>query len=374
VLLKFIKTKFPLFTLSLLMSFIFWLMVSASGTSNREMVVPLEAIMPDEKVAVLGQPLPDKITIRVEANTAQFKLIENRSLVIKVDLSKEEPGSHLIKFDTEEILNELQLPRGVTVVRVQPDEIPYQLYGFITKIVPVEMSLIDSDSDKLVISGPITIEPTEVLVKGPSNIMENLNYVPVVVSRASVSPGVKLEVKPNLSAFGSKVEVDPKVVFMASPNVSWKRSNVTVTVPVTVAVAADSPSLGDGINYSLLPNPESVNVTLSWPTNHSIPDPSTSGGLKAVATVDLKELERLGGIRLEVDINLPFADLDIIRVNPSKVYVTLKRLPPSETTQPESLNNSVPPAPPAGSVDTEQATRLDSLNNVNGYSPSGEQN
>ncbi|MDR2301575.1 MAG: hypothetical protein LBF38_06010, partial [Deltaproteobacteria bacterium] len=120
MLLKLLKTKFPLFALSLLLSFMFWLMVSASGTSTREIPVALEVSLPDEKVAVLGQPFPERITLRVEANTAQFKLIENRNLIYSVDLSKEEPGSKVLRFNLEELLGVLQLPRGVNVSRVQP--------------------------------------------------------------------------------------------------------------------------------------------------------------------------------------------------------------------------------------------------------------
>jgi YbbR domain-containing protein len=367
VLLKLLKTKFPLFALSLLLSFMFWLMVSASGTSTREIPVALEVILPDEKVAVLGQPFPERITLRVEANTAQFKLIENRNLIFSVDLSKEEPGSKVLRFNLEEVLGVLQLPRGVNVSRVQPAEIPYQLYGFITKLVPVDMSLTDNYNENLVVSGPVKIEPTEVQVTGPSNVMEHVNSVPVIVSRASVTPGVKLEVKPNLSSFGSNVEVDPKAVFMASSDVSWKRNNVTVTVPVTVNVDQSSASLENSTvlasDYTLTTNPDAVAVTLSWPANHPTPEPNGSGGLKAVTTVDLKELERLGGMRLSLDVELPYDDLDILRINPNRVYVTYKRLPapqaapqsPSEA--PGNLSpTSSPPSVPAPNAAEDLAT------------------
>jgi YbbR domain-containing protein len=357
VLVKLIKTKFPLFALSLLLSFMFWLMVSASGTSTREIPVALEITLPDEREAVLGQPLPERISLRVEANTAQFKLIENRTLVYGVDLSQERPGSRLYRFNMENVLKALQLPRGVIVSRIQPAEIPYQLYGFISKLVPVEMTLVDNYDDKLVVSGPITVEPTEVKVTGPSNVMETVHSVPIVVSRASVSPGVKLEVKPVLSGFGSNVEVDPTAVFMASSNVSWKRENVTVSVPVTVnAEPSDAPQAGPSHNLSA--NPEAVNVTLSWPANHPVPAPDGDGGLRAVTTVDLRELERLGGMRLGVEVEVPFADLNVLRVNPNRVYVTMKRLPaesqpageaPAEAPAP---GGQAPPAPgPQGYAD-----------------------
>jgi hypothetical protein len=344
-LLKFLKTKFPLFTLSLVLSFIFWLMVSASAKSLREITVSLVIVLPNEKEAVLGEPLPDKINVRVEANTAQFKLIENRNLSIKVDLSKEELGSHLIRFTNEDTLKELQLPRGVIIQRVQPSEIPYHLYGFITKVVPVEMTQVDTYSELLVVNGPITIDPTEVSVTGPSNIMEELNSLPIVVSRASVKPEVKLEVKPNISSFFSSIVIDPKVVFMATPNVSWKRSTINVPVPVSIEVVPPAPF---NSNYSFLANPDIVNVTVSWPANHQQPLPGTSGGLQAVVTGDLKELERLGGKRLEVSVNLPFQDLEVIRTSPSKIYVTLKRLPnpvpePANLPAPEPVPETLGP-------------------------------
>ncbi|MDR0621678.1 MAG: hypothetical protein LBJ61_07370 [Deltaproteobacteria bacterium] len=352
MILKFIKTKFPLFALSLILSFMFWLMVSASGTSTREIPVALEITLPDERVSVLGQPLPERLSLRVEANTAQFKLIENRTLIYGVDLSQEEPGSHLLRFNLEDVLKTLQLPRGVIVSRIQPAEIPYQLYGFITKRVPVEISLTDNFDENLVVSSPITVEPTEVDVTGPSNVMETVASVPLVVSRASITPGVKLAVKPSLSGFGSNVEVDPRAVFMASANVTWKRNNVTVSAPVTVAVDASSepPTTDD---YSLTTNPETISVTLSWPTNYPTPEPGASGGLKAVATVDLRELERLGGMRLGVDIELPYADLDILRVNPNRVYVTFRRLPPGSPRP-----NAEPPVavPPSASSPSAPAT------------------
>ncbi|MDR3135257.1 MAG: hypothetical protein LBU69_04095 [Deltaproteobacteria bacterium] len=326
MIIKFIKTKFPLFALSLLLSFIFWLMVSASGTSTREMIVDLDVNLPDEKVAVLGQPLPDKVSVRVEANTAQFKLIENRKLAISVDLSNEAPRSGLIRFNIDDILAELQLPRGVVVSRIQPAEIPYQLYGFVSKVVPVEMSLTDVYNENVAISGPLMIEPSEVEVRGPSNIMENVTSIPVVVSRASVTPGVKMEVKPNLSLFGSNVEADPSVVFMVSPNVVWKRTDLTVTVPVTVSIEIPD----GGANYAISANPETVSVAMSWPANHPLPLPGSSGGAIALVVADFHELERLGGMRLEVNVTLPFGDVTLTRVSPSRVNVSLRRLSAAE--------------------------------------------
>jgi hypothetical protein len=343
-------------------------MVSASGTSTREIPVALEITLPDEKVAVLGQPFPERITLRVEANTAQFKLIENRNLIYGADLSQEEPGARVLRFNLEDVLRVLQLPRGVTVSRVQPAEIPYQLYGFITKLVPVDLTLTDNYDENLVVSGPIVIEPTEVQVTGPSNVMEQVNSVPITVSRASVTPGVKLEVKPNLSSFGSNVEVDPKAVFMASSDVSWKRNNVTVTVPVSVTLDSSASSESAPIlptDYALSTNPETVAVTLSWPTNHPSPEPDSSGGLKAITSVDLRELERLGGMRLAVDIELPFEDLDILRINPTRVYVTYKRLP-APAQNPEVPGNlsptSVPPGAPEVSSNEDFAESQENIN------------
>jgi hypothetical protein len=323
VLIKLLKNKFPLFALSLLLSFIFWLSVSASGTRNVDLEINLDVGQLDGGQAILDPPLPDKFGIRAVVNPAQYKLIEGRNLTLKYSLSGLAPGPHSIDFREMDLNAALQLPRGVSIIRYQPEEIRFQIYGYSAKTLRVELKLIDNYSDALDVFGDISIEPTEVSVRGPSNVVEKLSSVSVVVSRASISPGVKLEDKPDLAALGPKVELDPGVSIMAEGKVAWKRSAVKLSVPVQV-VPDLAPSDG---GYAISSDAESVAVTVSWPANHPQPAPLSAGGLSATAPVEFRELERRGRVCVPIQIAMPYSDVEERGKTPDSVCVSLTRSP-----------------------------------------------
>jgi hypothetical protein len=326
-------------------------MVSASGTRSVDLEVNLVVDQPAEDSAILDPPLPDKISIRVEVNTAQYKLIENRSLTLKRDISDLEPGPQAMEFDREGLQTDLSLPRGATIIRIQPTEIRFQIYGYVTKSLPVRIDELGEYDENLEEGRrDIATEPTEVAVRGPSNVMETLENVPVAVRLASVTPGVKMEVKPILPA---RVELVNGVAIMAVNNARWKRSDVTLEVPV---LAVSDPPLPDG-SYTMELDREKVTVPVSWPANLPLPGPRSDGGLSATVQVDFRELERDRRKCLQVQFMFPSDDIDLRepgRRQPS-VCVTLRHSPPPDPGPSAQAGDAAPETPAPAAVPSPQA-------------------
>jgi hypothetical protein len=332
------RTKIITALFSLVLSFTFWLMMTSSETTTQDKTVMLEVVLPGEDLMVPERQFPESVTIRVEATGGQLKVIDSRRLLLRYDLSRERQGPGSIVFDPEAMAAALQFPWGARITRV-PEPIDYTFHGYETKTVPVVLSLVDNYDDRLNVQGPIKIEPDKVTLRGPSNLMAAVRSVPVEVSRASASPGFRIEVKPNLAAIGPRVRLFPDVVFTATPDVQWKRAIRTFASPVELAPGLVVPG-----GRELAVSPETVAVTVSWPANY-VNDSDPNGGVRTVVAPDMAELERAGGLRVDVGDILPNPGLVMVRINPSRVYVSLRPKP------------AAAPAPaaetPAGTTDAD---------------------
>jgi hypothetical protein len=349
------STKIITALLSLVLSFTFWLMLTSSETTNQDKAVLLELILPSEDMLVPAEQFPETVSMRVEATAGQLKVIDSRRLVLRVDLTQASEGPGVIDFDPEEMAKALQFPWGARITRA-PDPINYVFYGYETKVVPVVMSLIDNYDDRLNVQGPIVISPDVATLRGPTNMMASIRSIPIEVSRGSASPGFSIEVNPNLSSLGSnKIRLFPEVVFTATPNVEWKRENKTFDCPVELASNLSVPA-----GSSLRISPDTVAVTVSWPANYQ--NSAENSGVRAEVAPNMTELERIGGMRVNVKDNLPYPDLVMVRINPSRVYVSLRKeqveekeeAPRSNSTSTSNNSRASTSSPsPRGASDTD---------------------
>jgi hypothetical protein len=323
---RIIKTKLPVFALSLALAFLFWLAASSADQTSHDVDVRLEVALPDESKMVLVSPIIDKITLTVEANPARFKLIESRRLVYRRDLSSAPMGPGVLDLSLEDLKADLDIPRSISITRVQPDQISYDFDEIVSKKVPIELILTDEFDPNTRSSGQPSVEISEVTVTGPSARVERITSVPLRASRRKATPGRPFQASVDLASFDRTIKFSPQN-FVVNLPVEWRRTHLTRNVPVTLA---DPSLLGDA--YSVTINPSSVDLSLSWPANRDIDEVMASGGLKATINVTEEDLERARGLTLLVNPVLPYDDITVNPngLSPRRVYVTFKRLEPSE--------------------------------------------
>ncbi|MDR1546640.1 MAG: hypothetical protein LBU12_08045 [Deltaproteobacteria bacterium] len=327
---KFLRTKLPIFALSLLLSFCFWLNVSGQDTSVHDIEAALVPVN-EPKVRLALDDIPETVTVRITANTAQFRLIENRRHVVRLDVSEAVAGSNTIPLDGDKIVP--PLPRGASA-KLVPEAISFEAYGYATVELPVRVPYQGLLREYLQASGQTVLEvtPATALVSGPTNRLENLMELTTkaVDLRSFANPETTLTIPPQLTGPARELTVSP-TEFKVRALATVKRKPAVFRVPVRLKGARPD------IPATL--SPEAVTVSVSWPLNVPDPPEGSDGGLKAVADVDLGTLERRRNVRVVIEVETPVG-VELLSVRPASVTANWRQ-PPESATQPPTQ-----PAPP----------------------------
>lgn len=236
--------------LSLVAAFALWMFVNgAARDSESALQVPLQLQNLPDHIMIVG-PQPNMVDLRVSGPRALLSRINATELAIRLDLDDVRPGPAVFRVRTDE----LNLPRGVRIVRLTPSEVTLELARIGHRILPVRLEVSAQPSSGLRVAAT-AISPDQVEVTGPMRLVDALRAVetvPIDLSDATVGVierDVALEQPPDFisySAFQVRVEVR-----VAEPEESrtWRRVSVTVsnaTGPIRL-------------------NPDVVNVTVRGP-------------------------------------------------------------------------------------------------------------
>ncbi|MDR1487929.1 MAG: hypothetical protein LBT62_08090 [Deltaproteobacteria bacterium] len=338
---KFLRTQLPMFILSLLLSFIIWLNVSGQDMSSHDLTASFELLNIPANLAI-DSDVPETVVIRVEANTAQFRYLEGRKFYLRHDASLLEAGLTVVSLDSLKI--EPALPRGVRINRIIPGEVSFTAHPFVSKDLPITVSVVGELKDYLKTSGPLTISPESAKITGPSNRLETIQSIPTTPIHLDeiVKPGDFFTVTPNM-VLDAVITIEPKE-FKVTPSVEVKRKNLNFQVPIKLI---DATLLNR--QYKITLGNEIVNVTVSWPLNLAEPPLDSDGGLQASVSLDLIALKTKKSQRVSLDVTAP-KGVEIISFFPAKVDVTHQVLEvetdqsaPSESqTSPSSSQTSEP--------------------------------
>ncbi|MDR2442793.1 MAG: hypothetical protein LBE31_04645 [Deltaproteobacteria bacterium] len=313
---NFLKTKFPVIVLSLVLSFLFWLRVSGQNMTTHDLVFSLVLNDIPTNIA-LGDNTPETFNIRVEANTAQARLFTDRRQVLRLDMSDIRPGKNTKAIDREAITS--LLPRGVRITRVTPEELVFEAYAYVDKTVPVRVPEIGSLWEALEKKGDLKIVPLEAVLYGPSNRLEDIIDVPTNPFNWDLvrNIGATQILKPQLSGLDSWLKISPNE-FRATADVSVKYKNLAFDVPVKLKDLAAFGEKAKNVNF----RPQEVAVTVSWPMNLPDPAPSSDGGVIITVTIDPATLERRKSLRVDLEVEHPNPDVRIITAYPQRILAT----------------------------------------------------
>ncbi|MDR2199830.1 MAG: hypothetical protein LBR53_10325 [Deltaproteobacteria bacterium] len=252
-----LREHLPLALLSLFLATTLWLVISGQDMTTHDVTATL-ALSGLPKNLTVGQDIPEDVSIRLEANTAQFKLMDGRKLNLKVDASEVAPGPNILTVDVAKL--DPPLPRGIKVVRVIPEEIAFEVYPFVTRELPVKSVEAGSLPAYLERAGPAEIDPPTARVTGPEQRMNSLTEVPTtpIVLSSIQNNENRVLVQPALPGIGSWFSVEPGE-FKAHVPVSIKTGSRTFTVPIT---RVGEPNMGPGLPVAVVP--KEAKVTVTW--------------------------------------------------------------------------------------------------------------
>jgi YbbR domain-containing protein len=216
--------------LSLLAAFALWLFVNG-GARDSESALQISLQLQNlPGHLMIVSPQISMVDVRVSGPRALLSRINPSELAIGLDLSGVRPGKAVFRV----LADQLNLPRGVRIVRLTPSEVTLELARIGHRVLPVRLEVTGKPANGLRVT-ETRVVPDTVEVTGPMEGVDALKVVetvPIDVSDATLGlleRDVALEQPPELMSF-SAFQVQA-VVRVEEPEDTriWKRLSVVVS-------------------------------------------------------------------------------------------------------------------------------------------------
>ena len=234
---------------SLALGILIWLLVVGADQMDITLKVPVEILNLPKQLVIYNQYQKDvEVTLRGPRTIMQE--MRSRNLSLPVDLSQATPDTVVISTDSLP----LQLPSGISVLRIQPASITLSVDMLVQRHIPVEAQL----KGKIPLGytlKDLTLTPDKILVSGPQSLLEEqetLKTVPIDMegrTRSETIP-VNLDLSSELMSLigettvAAKITMQEKFVEKIIYNIPVKATNTDKPVllkPDTVSVFASLP-------------------------------------------------------------------------------------------------------------------------------------
>ena len=238
---------------ALSLSFFLWLIISGQDKSTMEISVPLEYSLTTPGL-IIEDNLPSQITITLQANPAQRNLLENRKIIMPLSLAEVKAGPNTVFID----IDDLNLPRGVTALDVEPRSIFFEAKEALEKIVPVKIEFVGKLNKHLVMASPHT-KPEKVTVYGSSDRLKNLKMVstdPITLNDLTQSRTFTSKV----FAADEQIKIEPAEVQVVLEVAEKPQVHTLSNVPINLKFLQ-----GEEDRWKITMSPAQVKVMLSWP-------------------------------------------------------------------------------------------------------------
>jgi YbbR domain-containing protein len=287
--------------LSLLLAIAFWFAVSGEERTETTLNMSLEMVNLNHSLMVTSE-VPPAIQVRVVGSRSIVNNLSQSRLTQTLDLSGYKSGRHTFSLGP----NSLSLPRGVQVVRIQPNPIPLTLAVTITRTLPVKPVLENNPAEGYELVSAQT-RPAQVTVRGPSPELAELQFIstlPIDLSFLKVPTVIATD----LDFKNLHLALNDPLPILADIQISPK--TMTRTFP-------GLPVLTNSQAGRVSPAQVSLTITGPWPLVHNLKPEDLK------AQVDTRNLAP-GRHRLTISVELP-SGVSLVRARPDSVTVTLAK-------------------------------------------------
>ncbi len=289
--------------LSLLLAIALWFAVSGEERTETSLRMVLEMVNLHHSLMVTSE-VPPAIQVRVVGPRSIVNSLSQTRLTQTMDLAGYKSGRHTFYLGP----NSFNFPRGVQVIRIQPNPINLTLAATMVQTIPIRPVLDNSPPEGYQVLS-VKIRPPQVKVKGPSPELAELNFIPTLPINLSHITGHAI-VPTDLDYKNLHLALETQVPILADIEVGPKTLSRTFT---KVAVVSNP--------QAARVSPSQVTLTIKgpWPLVHDL----KADDLKArVDTSNLKP----GRHRVNVSVELP-AGVRLERSRPATVLVTVAKSP-----------------------------------------------
>jgi YbbR domain-containing protein len=234
---------------SLVLAVILWAMVGGEDRVDKNVMVPIEIINLPRNLVISNQ-FKKEIEVSVSGPHSLILEMGARSVTRQIDLSAATPGTMVI----ENAVNQIPVPRGVTVQRVQPASIILSLDKLIQKQLPITPRTTGRVASGYYLRS-LRTDPDLITITGPQTVLANIEQL---YTRA-----INLE--------GLRQPTQLQVPLQLEANIVELIGETSVTADVTVALDTTTLTLdkvpvqleGGSDNWQL--QPATVRITASIP-------------------------------------------------------------------------------------------------------------
>lgn len=299
--------NFHLKAIALLLTFALYLWVGEDRETQIIATAPLQFSVPENQMLLEPDVDQAKVTLRGRWSTLnEFHQTDLRSIV--VELSKSDDG-RLVPIEPESV----QVPPGLRVVSIEPSFVRVDLEETVSREIAIEPRIVGRTRGSYRL-GEVEVEPDEVTVSGPENVMENLESIPTE----------PIDVTGRVRSFEKQVQLRPENSLI----------NYNLDGPVTVSVPIQAERVEKTLDevevsavnttYRTDVSPEALEVTLQGP--RSVIEDLDSESIHAVVDISREDDLSPGTFEKKVELrNLP-SNVELVEMHPTHFVVkTLER-------------------------------------------------
>jgi YbbR domain-containing protein len=218
--------------ISVALALLLWYQVLGSGGGTVQRVIGGVAVSAHNTSSSLsvGPISPSSVEVTVKGDPRLVDSMSSSSLDAYVNLTGATAGR-------QTFFVEVSVPRGVTLVQVNPDNVTVVLQPIIERQLPVEITVRGTPAAGFN-SGQATASPSLITVRGPASLVDQVAHATVTVEVAGATAPVSVSAAPELvDASGKAVSgilAIPAKVALAVP---ITRTNPSAIVPIKVQTA-----------------------------------------------------------------------------------------------------------------------------------------
>ncbi len=286
--------------MSVLLAFGLWFFVNAAERdAEAALPVPLELRNIPANLMIVS-PRVDFVDLRVSGPRALLGRIDGEELSMVLDLGGVRPGPAVFRVRADA----LNLPRGVSVVRLTPSELTMEFARVARKTVPVHLAITGKPPGDLRVMDT-KVKPELVEIIGPSDEVEQIKV-------AETEPLDLAEAKPGLIERKLALEVPREYLSFSATLV---HAQVRIEEPEGMRVLKGIPVVVRNSAYRTAVEPDTVKITVRGPQS-SVESLELANGAVYIDATDREP----GRYHLSPAVDLP-AGVEVVKQQPDTVQL-----------------------------------------------------
>jgi len=236
---------------SLSLGMLLWYLVVGEDRVDMTIQVPIEVLNLPENLVISNQ-YKKELEVSIRGPRSAIQEMKNRNISRPIDLSNVGPGTIVIKNENDSI----PLPRGITVLRLQPTNIPLTIDQLVQRQIPIH-PVTEGEVSAGYRLQQISLDPDQIIVSGPRSLIDSERVLRTyVINLDGLNHSITLPVHLNLSP--EFINLIGETVVVARIEVQEKFVEKTINkIPVNVKDAS----------RAYLVEPHSISVVAEIPEN-----------------------------------------------------------------------------------------------------------